>query len=91
MRVGDANKRQIRESFHKCTSYIVNVQYLFNSFFLSNHYFTPDVTGKPLTNRNISYIKVFGICPSPKVTGGDRTHKLWITRHDSYRCGHEMR
>jgi hypothetical protein len=27
----------------------------------SNPYFTPDVIGEPLTNRNFSYIKVFGI------------------------------
>jgi hypothetical protein len=26
-----------------------------------NPYFTPDITGEPLTNRNISYIKVFAI------------------------------
>jgi hypothetical protein len=31
---------------------------------------TPDVTGEPLNNRNISYIKVFGICPSPMAAGG---------------------
>jgi hypothetical protein len=29
----------------------------------SNLYFTRDVIGEPLTNRNISYIKVFVICP----------------------------
>jgi hypothetical protein len=34
----------------------------YKSFFLSNPYFTPHVSGEPLTNRNISYIKVFSIC-----------------------------
>jgi hypothetical protein len=29
--------------------------------FLSNPYFTPDVIGEPLTNKNFSYIKVFGM------------------------------
>ncbi len=49
--------------------------------YLSNPYFTPDVTGKPLTNRNISYIKVFSICPLPWATDGNRTHDLSATRH----------
>jgi hypothetical protein len=53
--------------------------------FLSNPYFTPDVIGEPLTNRNFSYIKVFGICPSPRAPGGSQTHNLRITRHDFYR------
>jgi hypothetical protein len=41
--------------------------------FLSNPYFIPDVIGEPLTNMNISRIKVFGICPSPRTIGGDIT------------------
>jgi hypothetical protein len=34
--------------------------------FFSNPYFTPDVIGEPLTNGNVSYIKVFGISPSSR-------------------------
>jgi hypothetical protein len=48
-------------------------------------YFTPGVIGEPLTNRNVSYIKFFSICPSPRTTGGSLTHDLSVTRHDSYR------
>jgi hypothetical protein len=47
---------------------------------------------QPLTNRNTSYIKVFGICiyPSPRATGGDRTQDLSVTRHDSYRYASKL-
>jgi hypothetical protein len=47
--------------------------------------------GELLTNRNISYIKAFGICPSPRATGGNRTHDPSVTRHDYYRCRYEMK
>ena len=52
-------------------------------FFFLIAYFTSDVFGEPLTNREIPYIKVFEICPSPR-GGGDRTHDLWVTRQDHY-------
>ena len=55
-----------------------------NIFFLSNPYFTLDIIGEPLTNRNgFSYIKVFGIIMS--ITKGHwqgRTHDLCVVRHN---------
>ncbi len=53
--------------------------------FLFSPYVTPDVIEEPLTNKNISYIKVLGICPSPRATGRNRTHDRSVTRHDFYR------
>jgi hypothetical protein len=53
--------------------------------FFSNPYFTPDLIGEPLTNRIFSYIKVFGLCPSPRASGGCGTHNLGITSHKCYR------
>ena len=53
-------------------------------FYFLIAYFTPDVIREPLTNREIPYMKVFGICPSPNGGGGDRTHDLWVMRHDHY-------
>ena len=34
-------------------------------------YFTPDVIGEPLTNREIPYVKVFGICPTLRGVGAN--------------------
>jgi hypothetical protein len=46
----------------------------------SNPYFIPDVIGESVTNRNNSYIKAFGISPSPRATDGNKTHDLSIRR-----------
>jgi hypothetical protein len=54
--------------------------YIYLYLFFGHPYFTPDVILEPLTNRNFSYIKVFGICPSPRAAGG--SHNLQITRQD---------
>ena len=59
-----------------------NIKVIVTFFLIA--YFAPDVIGEPLTNRKIPYIKIFGICPSPSGGGGDRTHDLWVTRHDHY-------
>ena len=53
-------------------------------FFFLIAYFTPDVIGESLTNSEIPYIKVFGICPSPSGGGGDLTYDLRVTRQDHY-------
>jgi hypothetical protein len=44
---------------HTCESIVTT-----SIYYLSNPYFTPMLFGEPLTNRSVSYIKVFGIRPS---------------------------
>ena len=39
------------------------------NFFFLIAYFTPDVIGEPLTNMEIPYVKVFGICPTLRGVG----------------------
>jgi hypothetical protein len=42
-----------------------------NVIFLLNPYFTTYAPLEPLTSGDISYVEVFGLCPSPRTTGGD--------------------
>jgi hypothetical protein len=51
-------------------------------------YFTPDVTGGTIDQQE--YFLYYFICPSPRATGGDRTHDLSDTRHTFKTRGYKM-
>jgi hypothetical protein len=78
---------KLRYKWSNCLQIWISIVHLVKQVVLWSRYifFCLILIGEPFTNRNISCTKAFGICPSPRATGGDGTYDLSTTRQDSHR------
>jgi hypothetical protein len=67
-----------------CLSTTTNGYYTMEDLFTLNvvqtHRICSPVIGEQFTNRNISYVKVFGICPAPRATVWESNSRPFVLR-----------